>query len=54
MRASVLIRLAHLGGNRITLEPYAAEFSLQVEGTGAEHTDCVDCVYDVSNPWRLV
>lgn len=53
IRASVHIKLPHLGADRTKLEEIAAKYNLQVRGTSGEHTDSQDGVYDISNKRRL-
>lgn len=53
IRASVHIKLPHLGGERKRLEEVAAKYNLQVRGTAGEHTESKGGVYDVSNKRRL-
>ena len=52
LRASVHVRLPHLASQG-RLEGLAAEKSLQVRGTGGEHTQTVGGVVDLSNTRRL-
>lgn len=49
LRASVHIRLPLLGKDEERLKAMAEELSLQVQGTGGEHTAIEDGVMDISN-----
>ena len=53
IRASVHIKLPHLGKDRKILEDTADRFNLQVRGTSGEHSEAKDFVYDISNRRRL-
>ncbi|XP_022917848.2 arginine kinase-like [Onthophagus taurus] len=53
IRASVHIKLPNLGKDTEELELVADEFHLQVRGTGGEHTEVKDGIYDVSNKRRI-
>lgn len=53
LRASVHIRLPLLHKDMERLEATAAKFNLQVRGTGGEHSDAVDSVFDISNKRRM-
>lgn len=53
LRASVHIRLPMLHGEMDRLLETAARYNLQVRGTGGEHTDAVDSIFDVSNKRRI-
>ncbi|EDW17346.2 arginine kinase [Drosophila mojavensis] len=53
IRASVHIKLPHLGKDRAKLEEMAKKHNLQVRGTSGEHTEAKDGVYDISNTRRM-
>ncbi|XP_071517411.1 uncharacterized protein [Panulirus ornatus] len=53
IRASVHIRVPHLGSDRRLLEDTADQFHLQVRGTSGEHSEAKDFVFDISNRRRL-
>lgn len=53
LRASVHMRLPLLSQDRDKLNTIAAEHSLQIRGTGGEHSEIVDGVMDISNKRRL-
>ncbi|EDW66736.1 arginine kinase [Drosophila virilis] len=53
LRASVHIRLPLLSKDEERLKAMAEELSLQIRGTGGEHTSIEDGVMDISNKRRL-
>ncbi|XP_037954580.1 arginine kinase Scy p 2.0101 [Teleopsis dalmanni] len=53
LRASVHIRLPYLSQTESRLNALAEEYSLQIRGTGGEHTAIEDGVMDISNVKRL-
>lgn len=53
LRCSVHIRLPLLSKDEDRLKAMADELSLQIRGTGGEHTEIVDGVMDISNRRRL-
>lgn len=53
LRASVHIRLPLLSAQEDKLKAMAEELSLQIRGTGGEHTQIEDGVMDISNRRRL-
>lgn len=53
LRCSVHIRLPLLSKDEDRLKAMAEELSLQIRGTGGEHTEIVDGVMDISNRRRL-
>ncbi|KAL7296333.1 hypothetical protein TKK_0010347 [Trichogramma kaykai] len=53
IRASVHIKLPKLAKDMDNFKNIAKQYSLQVRGTGGEHTESVGGVYDVSNIRRL-
>ncbi|XP_023161240.1 arginine kinase-like [Drosophila hydei] len=53
IRASVHIRLPHIGKDKAKLEELAGKHNLQVRGTSGEHSEAKDGVYDISNKRRM-
>lgn len=53
IRASVHVRLPNLSADYPRFEEIAGMYNLQIRGTGGEHTESEDGVYDVSNKRRL-
>nr|XP_045618567.1 uncharacterized protein LOC123770574 [Procambarus clarkii] len=53
IRASVHIRLPHLGSDIQRLEHTANQYNLQVRGTSGEHSETKDFTFDISNRRRL-
>lgn len=53
MRASVMIKLPHLGADEAKLKQICAELGLAVRGVAGEHSKGVGGKYDISNKARL-
>ena len=53
VRASVHIKLAHLGPQKETFQKIADQYNVQIRGIHGEHSETADHVYDISNKRRL-
>lgn len=53
MRASVHIKLPHLGVEEKQMKSLANSFNLQIRGVDGEHSNSPDHIYDISNKQRL-